>query len=70
MDPGIDASHLYLAAVYDALAGKAMCIPEDWCDTPLGRTLAELYPRLDRERGDMLAKINIRDLTCMVHESS
>jgi len=61
--PGMDAARLYLTEVYDALAGKMMCIPEDWCDTPLGRRLAGLYLRLDRERNATLAKISIRDLT-------
>ncbi len=60
--PGMNTSRLYLTEVYDALAGKTMCIPENWCDTPLGRTLAGLYFRLDRERRDTLATVNIRDL--------
>jgi len=60
--PGMDAAHVYLTDVYDALAGKTMCIPEDWCDTPLGRTLAGLYFRLERERKDTLAGVSIRDL--------
>jgi len=60
--PGMDAARLYLTEIYDALAGKAMCIPKDWCDTPLGRTLAGLYLRLERERKDALAEVSIRDL--------
>jgi len=60
--PGRDAARLYLTEIYDALADKAMCVPEDWCDTTLGRTLAGLYFRLERERRDALAKVSVRDL--------
>jgi len=60
--PGVDAGRLRLDEVHDALAGKAMHIPEGWGDTPLGRTLAGLYFRLDRERQEALSEISIRDL--------
>jgi len=60
--PGKDAGQLYLTEVHNALTGKAMHIPEAWCDTPLGRTLAGLYFRLDRQRRETLGNISIRDL--------
>jgi len=68
--PGMDASRLYLAEIHDALAGKTMSIPEDWCDTPIGRTLAGLYLRLERERKDTLAGGSIRDLIKSESEDS
>ena len=60
--PGMDASRLYLSEIHDALADKAMFIPEDWRDTPLGRTLASLYLRLERECRNTLARVSLRDL--------
>jgi len=60
--PGMDADHLYLSEIHQDLTTKTMCIPQDWCDTSIGRTLAGLYLHLDRERKDTLGKISIRDL--------
>jgi len=60
--PGRDACRLTLADIHDALAGRAMQVPDEWSDTPLGRRLAGLHLRLDRQRAEILGDITLDDL--------
>ncbi len=68
--PGRDACHLTLADIHDALSGRAMHVPDDWSDTPLGRRLAGLYLRLDRERAEILGKVTLDNLIASAREES
>ncbi len=59
---GMDAGELKLADLHAALIRREMCVPEAWRDTPLGRALAGLYLRLERERKEVLGGVSILDL--------
>ncbi|RMD62418.1 MAG: hypothetical protein D6824_06770 [Planctomycetota bacterium] len=59
---GRDACHLTLAEIHDALSGPALHVPDDWGDTPLGRRLAGLYLRMERERENTLGNVTLDDL--------
>ncbi len=65
--PARDADSLFLSDIHNALADSAMHIPDQWHDTPIGKTLAGLYFRLERERSETLGQVSLRDL--MQHES-
>ena len=64
--PARDPDSLFLSDIHDALGEPAMRIPEEWRDTPAGKTLAGLYFRLERERNDTLGQYSLRRL--MRHE--
>jgi len=66
--PARDPDSLFLSDIHDALASTAMRIPEDWTDTAIGKTLAGLYFRLDRERNEALGSMSLRNL--MEHENN
>jgi len=59
---GRDACHLTLAEIHDALSGPALHVPDDWSDTSLGRKLAGLYLRMERERTNTLGNVTLDDL--------
>lgn len=61
--PAHDPENLTLADIHNALAEKSMRIPEDWTDTAIGKTLAGLYFRLERERGAVLGEMSLRQLS-------
>ena len=59
---GMDAGELKLDDLHAALIRREMCVPEAWRDTPLGRTLAGLYLRMERERKEVLGGVSMLDL--------
>jgi len=60
--PGRDAASLNLHQVFMQLNAIPMLIPDEWHDTPVGRTLTGLYYRNSREQDEILGKVTIRDL--------
>jgi len=60
--PARDADNLLLADIHKQLAEVPMRVPEEWTDTPIGKTLAGLYFRLERERNTTLGEISLRQL--------
>lgn len=60
--PARDADNLLLADIQKALAEQAMRVPAEWTDTPIGKTLAGLYFRLERERHAVLGEVTLRRL--------
>jgi len=60
--PARDADSLLLADIQKALAEQPMRVPEEWTDTPIGKTLAGLYFRLERERHAVLGEVTLRRL--------
>ena len=38
-----------------------MDVPESWQDSSLGRQLAGIYFRIERERGEVLSRMNMRE---------
>ena len=65
--PARDPETLSLSDIHDALGEPDMHIPEEWRDTPIGKTLAGLYFRLQRERHDTLGQYPLRRM--MRHEN-
>jgi hypothetical protein len=39
-----------------------MEVPEEWQQTPIGRTLSGIYFRMNREQNDILDSMTVRDL--------
>ncbi|MDQ7010815.1 MAG: YihY family inner membrane protein [Mariprofundaceae bacterium] len=60
--PAVSAGQLRLIDIHHALNPAPMQIPEEWLQTPLGRTLNGLYFRMEREQKGLLANISIRDM--------
>jgi len=60
--PARDADNLLLADIHRQLAEVPMRVPEEWIDTPIGKTLAGLYFRLERERNATLGEVSLRQL--------
>ncbi|MDX8401624.1 MAG: YihY family inner membrane protein, partial [Mariprofundaceae bacterium] len=58
----IDADHLTLEEIHQRLNPPAMTIPPRWRETEIGRVLAGLYFRLDRERQQTLAALTLTEL--------
>lgn len=59
---GRDADKLSLDTIHQALSPDIMDVPEEWQQTPIGRTLSGIYFRLNREQHDILKSITIREL--------
>ncbi|MFC1567840.1 YihY family inner membrane protein [Pseudomonadota bacterium] len=59
---GRDADKLSLNTIHQALSPNIMEVPEEWQQTPIGRTLSGIYFRMNREQDDILESITIRDL--------
>jgi len=57
-----DPDSLFLADIHKALAEQSMRVPEEWNDTAIGKTLAGLYFRLERERNATLGEVSVRQL--------
>ncbi|MDX8391395.1 MAG: YihY family inner membrane protein [Mariprofundaceae bacterium] len=60
--PARDPDTLFLTDIHHALADSEMHIPDDWHDTSIGKTLAGLYFRLEREHTETLGQISLRHL--------
>lgn len=60
--PARDPDHLFLADIHKTLAEQPMRVPEEWADTSIGKTLAGLYFRLERERNATLGEVSLRQL--------
>ena len=60
--PARDPDGLFLADIHMALADRPMRVPEEWIDTPIGKTLAGLHFRLERERNATLGEVSLRQL--------
>jgi len=60
--PARDPDNLLLSDIHHALADNAMRVPDDWTDTPLGKTLSGLYFRQERERNTTLGGVSVRQL--------
>ncbi|HXH73048.1 MAG TPA: YihY family inner membrane protein [Mariprofundaceae bacterium] len=68
--PGRDADGLNLNDIFLKLNGNTMYIPDEWRDTPIGRTLTGLYYRRTREQEDVFGQISIRDLMLKEEQAS
>ncbi|MFQ5582023.1 MAG: YihY family inner membrane protein [Mariprofundaceae bacterium] len=68
--PTMNADQLHLIDIHHALNDAPMQIPEEWQQTPLGRTLNGLYFRMERERKGLLANISMHDLLQKEDEES
>jgi len=60
--PARDPDSLFLADIHKSLSDPPMRVPEEWIDTAIGKTLAGLYFRLDRERNSTLGEVSLRQL--------
>jgi membrane protein len=59
---GRDADKLSLNTIHQALSSNTMEVPEEWQQTPIGRTLSGIYFRMNREQNDILDSMTVRDL--------
>jgi membrane protein len=59
---GRDADKLSLNTIHQALSPNIVEVPEEWQQTPIGRTLSGIYFRMNREQDGILESITIRDL--------
>jgi len=57
-----DAESLTLSGIHAKLSSTAMDIPEEWKQTPVGRTLSGIYFRLGREQEELLSTLTLHDL--------
>jgi membrane protein len=67
--PARDPDSLSLADIQHALADKAMRVPEAWFGTSIGKMLAGLYYRLERERDAVLGEVTLRQMMQAESES-
>ncbi len=59
---GLDADMLTLRSIHQTLTPDLMEVPEEWQQSPIGRTLSGIYFRMDREQNELLESMNMRDL--------
>ncbi|MDX8403049.1 MAG: hypothetical protein R8K54_01400, partial [Mariprofundaceae bacterium] len=59
---GLDAETLSLNTIRQTLTPSPMEVPEEWQQSPIGRTLSGIYFRMGREQDELLESLNIRDL--------
>jgi len=60
--PAFDADRMTLHEIYQHLNSDVLDVPLEWQETPLGRQLRALYYRMDREQGELLSTLNMRNL--------
>lgn len=59
---GMDADTLSLNSIHLTLTPCPMEVPEEWQQSPIGRTLSGIYFRMGREQDELLESMNMRDL--------
>ncbi len=67
--PAVDSEQMTLFEIFRRLNETPMQVPERWQETSLGRQLAGIYFRLERERSSLLKNMNIRDIMEREHEN-
>ncbi|WP_238701307.1 YihY family inner membrane protein [Mariprofundus erugo] len=63
-----DSDRIELMTIFQNLNDIPMQIPEEWKDTTLGRQLAGLYFRMQREHADILTPISLKQLLARTEE--
>ncbi len=59
--PGFDVDKMNLDDIFQNLNDIAMDVPDSWQESSLGRQLAGIYFRIERERTDVLSRMNMRE---------
>ncbi len=63
--PSRDMHSLTLADIHHKLNAKNMLVPDEWQQQPLGRILAGLYYRMNREQARLMEEVTLADLLDM-----